>query len=91
MKTAIAAAFLASLIVDAGVAQAMPLVAAGDITSPTVIRVAGGCGPERFRNAAGACQVVKGAVAVPGPAVATPPRVCPARQVLSRTGNCRPI
>ena len=91
MKTVVAATLLVSLIAGAGAAQAMPLVPAGDTVSPTVIRVAGGCGPNRFRNPAGACQPIKGAVVVPGPAVATPPRVCPVGQVLSRSGNCHPI
>jgi len=91
MKTVVAATLLVSLITGTGAAQAMPLVPAGDTASPSVIRVAGGCGPNRYRTPAGACQPIKGAVVVPGPAVSTPPRVCPVGYVLSRSGNCRPI
>lgn len=91
MKTIFAATLLGSLIVGAGAAHAMPLATVGTTASPAMIRVAGGCGENRYRTPAGVCQPIKGAVVVPGPVVAAPPRVCPVGQVLSRSGSCRPI
>lgn len=91
MKTVVATTLLVSLIAGTGAVHAMPLAVASATAFPAVIKVAGGCGDNRYRSPAGACQPVKGAVVVPGPVVKVPPRVCPVGQVLSRSGSCHPI
>ncbi len=55
MKRLIVAAFLASSLMSAGVANAMPLVPAASAVNTGVIAVAGGCGAGFHRGPYGGC------------------------------------
>jgi hypothetical protein len=56
MNQLIAIAFLASALIGAGAAQAMPLAPLAPAPSADVIEVAGGCGPGWHRGPYGGCR-----------------------------------
>jgi hypothetical protein len=55
MNRLIAAAFLASTLIAAGAASAMPLTPMTPAQNSDVIKVAGGCGPGMHRGPRGGC------------------------------------
>jgi hypothetical protein len=56
MNRLIAAAFLASTLMSAGVVNAMPLTPLSPAHGSGVIKVAGGCGPGFHRGPYGGCR-----------------------------------
>ena len=56
MNRLIAAAFLASTLLGAGFANAMPMTPVSPAQDSDVIRVAGGCGPGMHRGPYGGCR-----------------------------------
>lgn len=56
MTRLIAAAFLASTLMGAGIANAMPLTPMAPAQDANVIRVAGGCGVGMHRGPYGGCR-----------------------------------
>jgi hypothetical protein len=55
MNKLIATAFLASTLISAGIANAMPMTPLAPAQDNDVIRVAGGCGPGMHRGPYGGC------------------------------------
>ena len=91
MKILVAAAFAASLLGGASIANAMPAAPTGG-ANPDVIQVAGGCGPGFHPGPYGRCRPNRYAP----PVVVRPPviaphygRRCPPG-LMWRYGRCRP-
>ena len=97
MNRLIAAAFLASTLMGADIANAVPMTPLVSAQDSDVIRVAGGCGPGMHRGPYGHCRpngaavvVAPGAVVVERPVVVVPGRGC-GPGFAWRYGRCRPI
>ena len=56
MKKPIVAAFVASLLMSSGIANAMPVISGVPALNSDVIAIAGGCGPGFHRGPYGGCR-----------------------------------